>query len=634
MCHKYLTSTFRVYYNTSTPCNCLPAPALNWGMSVKKIPLEVLFGDPELGQVRVAPDGRSVAFIAPWEGVKNLWVMDLASGERRRVTSDRGRGVQGHGWPPSGLLIYAQDKDGDENWRLYAVDPAGGEPRLLTPGEGVQAQLLAVHPDYPDELLVLLNDRDPALHDVWRINARTGERRRALENPGFIGFLADERLNVRLAHKSSDDGGGELYLREGDSWKPLLRWGLDDSLGTWPLALRGNTLYMASSLGRDTAALVAVDLATGEERLLAEDPRYDLPNEEGLLFHPRAARPEAVAVMRDRLGWIVLDPALEPDFERLAELDGDVYVTSRDQANRVWVVREELDAQSPRYWVYDRSTRELTLLGDAHPALADYTLAPMQPVRYRARDSLEIEAYLTLPPGREPRGLPAVIFPHGGPWYRDVWGFDPIAQWLANRGFAVLQPNFRGSTGYGKMLLNAGNKEWGRKMQDDLTDGVRWLVEQGIADPKRVAIMGGSYGGYATLAGLAFTPELYAAGVDLVGPSNLFTLLETVPPYWKPMIALFHTRMGHPERDAELLRAASPLFSAEKIQAPLLIGQGANDPRVKRAESLQIVQALKEKGKPVEYVEYPDEGHGFVKAENRLDFFRKAEAFLEKHLNP
>ncbi|WP_293181534.1 S9 family peptidase [Oceanithermus sp.] len=603
-------------------------------MSVKKIPLEVLFGDPELGQVRVAPDGRSVAFIAPWEGVKNLWVMDLASGERRRVTSDRGRGVQGHGWLPSGLLIYAQDKDGDENWRLYAVDPAGGEPRLLTPGEGVQAQLLAVHPDYPDELLVLLNDRDPALHDVWRINARTGERRRALENPGFIGFLADERLNVRLAHKSSDDGGGELYLREGDSWKPLLRWGLDDSLGTWPLALRGNTLYMASSLGRDTAALVAVDLATGEERLLAEDPRYDLPNEEGLLFHPRAARPEAVAVMRDRLGWIVLDPALEPDFERLAELDGDVYVTSRDQANRVWVVREELDAQSPRYWVYDRSTRELTLLGDAHPALADYTLAPMQPVRYRARDSLEIEAYLTLPPGREPRGLPTVIFPHGGPWYRDVWGFDPIAQWLANRGFAVLQPNFRGSTGYGKTLLNAGNKEWGRKMQDDLTDGVRWLVEQGIADPERVAIMGGSYGGYATLAGLAFTPELYAAGVDIVGPSNLFTLLETVPPYWKPMIALFHTRMGHPERDAELLRAASPLFSAEKIQAPLLIGQGANDPRVKRAESLQIVQALKEKGKPVEYVEYPDEGHGFVKAENRLDFFRKAEAFLEKHLNP
>ncbi len=608
--------------------------ALNWGMSVKKIPLEVLFGDPELGQVQVAPDGRSVAFIAPWEGVKNLWVMDLASGERRRVTSDRGRGVLGHGWLPSGLQVYVQDKDGDENWRLYALDPAGGEPRLLTPGEGVQARPLATHPDFPDEILVMLNDRDPSLHDVWRIDARSGARERVVENPGFIGFTADEQLRVRVALKATDDGGGELFVREGEAWRSLMKWGLDDSLGTWPLAVRGDTLYLSSSVGRDTAALLAHDLSSGEERVLAEDPRYDLPDAGGLLFHPRAERPEAVAVMRDRLGWIVLDPALEPDFERLAELEGDVQIVNRDAENRLWVVLEDLDAHSPRYWIYDRSTRELRRLGDAHPALAEYTLAERRPVRYRARDGLEIEAYLTLPPGREPRGLPAVILPHGGPWHRDAWGFDPWAQWLANRGFAVLQPNFRGSTGYGKALLNAGNKQWGRAMQDDLTDGVRWLVEQGIADPKRVAIMGGSYGGYATLAGLAFTPELYAAGVDLVGPSNLFTLLETVPPYWKPMIALFHTRMGHPERDAELLRAASPLFSAEKIQAPLLIGQGANDPRVKRAESLQIVQALKEKGKPVEYVEYPDEGHGFVKAENRLDFFRKAEAFLEKHLNP
>ena len=603
-------------------------------MSVKKIPLEVLFGDPELSQVLVSPDGGRLAFVAPWEGVKNLWVQDRRTGERRRLTADRGRGVLWYRWLPSGLLIYAQDKDGDENWRLYAVDPAGGEPRLLTPGEGVQAQFLAVHPDYPDELLVLLNDRDPALHDVWRINARSGERRRVLENPGFIGFLADERLDVRLAHKSSDDGGGELYLREGDAWKPFLRWGLDDSLGTWPLALRGNTLYMASSLGRDTAALVAVDLATGEKRVLAEDPHYDLPHEQGMLFHPRAARPEAVAVMRDRLGWIVLDEALKPDFERLGELEGDVYLTSRDLENRVWVIYEQIDRKSPRYWLYDRESGALELIGEAIPALAEYTLAPMQPVRYRARDGLEIEAYLTLPPDREPRGLPAVIAPHGGPWYRDVWGYDPWAQWLANRGYAVLQPNFRGSTGYGKKLLNAGNKEWGRAMQDDLTDAVRWLVDRGIADPGRVAIMGGSYGGYATLAGLAFTPELYAAGVDIVGPSNLFTLLETIPPYWKPMIALFHTRMGHPERDAELLRAASPLFSADKIRAPLLIGQGANDPRVKRTESLQIVEALKEKGKPVEYVEYADEGHGFMKPENRLDFFRKAEKFLERHLHP
>ncbi|HGY08596.1 MAG TPA: hypothetical protein ENK37_00860, partial [Oceanithermus profundus] len=344
-------------------------------MPYKKIPLEVLFGDPELGQVQVAPDGRSVAFIAPWEGVKNLWVQDLATGERRRVTSDRGRGVLGHGWLPSGLQVYVQDKDGDENWRLYALDPAGGAPRLLTPGEGVQARPLASHPDYPDEILVLLNDRDPSLHDVWRINARSGARRRVVENPGFIRFEADEKLRVRGALKASDDGGGELFVREGEAWRSLMKWGLDDSLGTGPLALRGSTLYMLSSIGRNTSALVAVDPQTGSQEVLAADPDYDL-DDSSLLFHPRAERPEAIGVMRDRLGWIVLDPALEPDFERLAGLEGDVYITNRDLANRVWVVREELDAQSPRYWVYDRSTRELTLLGDAHPALADYTLAP------------------------------------------------------------------------------------------------------------------------------------------------------------------------------------------------------------------------------------------------------------------
>ncbi len=601
-------------------------------MSVKKIPLEVLFGDPELSQVQVAPAGDQLAFIAPWEGVKNLWVQDLTRGGRRRLTADRGRGILAYGWLPSGLLVFMQDSGGDENWRLYAQDPAGGKPRLLTPGEGVQARILKTHPDFPDELLVLLNDRDPSLHDVWRVNARTGERARVLENPGFLGLLADERLEVRLAQKSRDDGGAELYLRDGEGWKPFMSWGLEDSLGTWPIDVRGNTLYMASSIGRDTAALLAVDLTSGEERVLAEDAGYDLPHEEGLLFHPRAARPEAAAVMRERLGWIVLDSNLEPSFERLEQLEGDVYVTSRDLADRFWVVAEQRDDASPRYWLFDRKNNDLQSIGEAIPALADYTLAPMQAVRYRARDSRQIEAYLTLPPGREAKNLPAVIFPHGGPWHRDAWGYNPLAQWLANRGYAVLQPNFRGSSGYGKDHLNAGNKQWGRAMQDDLTDAVRWLLEQGIADPKQIAIMGGSYGGYATLAGLAFTPELYAAGVDIVGPSNLFTLLETIPPYWKPLVALFYTRMGHPEQDAELLRAVSPLFHADRIRAPLLIGQGANDPRVKRAESLQIVEALREKGKPVEYVEYPDEGHGFMKPENRLDFFRRAEEFLEEHV--
>ena len=609
-------------------------------MEHERIPIEVFFGDPEVMQVEVSPDGRYVSYLAPWEGVKNVWVMDLETKEHWPVTQDRGRGIAFQGWMPNGeQIIYLQDEAGDENWRIYAVGLRGGEPLLLTPGQGVQARPLKIHPNFPDEILVLVNDRNPALHDVYRVNTRSGDRRKVLENPGFVDFLADENFEIRLAYRQTEDGGGEVLERQGEAWVPRLKWGLDDDLTTRPLEVRRNTLYLMSSLGRDTGALVALDLTSGEARVLAEDPNYDLPHfglwGSGLLFHPREKTPEAVAVMRDRLGWIPLQQEVADDLEQLGELEaGDFYITSRDAENKKWVVAVVSDRKSPRYYLYERDKKKATLLFITRPKLDEYTLAERKPVRYRARDGLVIEAYLTLPPHKPPKNLPAVVLVHGGPWHRDEWGLDLMAQWLANRGFAVLQPNFRGSTGYGKAFVNAGNKEWGRKMQHDITDGVRWLIEEGIADPLRIGIMGGSYGGYATLAGLAFTPELYSAGVDIVGPSNLFTLLESVPPYWKPMLALFYERMGHPEKDRELLRERSPLFFADRIQAPLLIGQGANDPRVKRAESLQIVEALKAKGKPVEYVEYPDEGHGFFKAENRLDFYRRAERFLETHLKP
>jgi len=609
-------------------------------MEHERIPIEVFFGDPEVMQVEVSPDGRYVSYLAPWEGVKNVWVMDLKTKEHWPVTRDRGRGIAFQGWMPNGeQIIYLQDEAGDENWRIYAVGLRGGEPLLLTPGQGVQARPLKIHPNFPDEILVLVNDRNPTLHDVYRVNTQSGERWKVLENPGFVDFLADENFEIRLAYRQTEDGGGEVLEKQGKKWAPRLNWGLDDDLTTRPLEVRGNTLYLMSSLGRDTGALVAFDLTSGEARVLAEDPNYDLPHfglwGSGLLFHPSEKTPEAVAVMRDRLGWIPLQQEVADDLERLGELEaGDFYITSRDAENKKWVVAVVSDRKSPRYYLYDRGAKKASLLFVTRPRLDEYTLAERKPVRYRARDGLVIEAYLTLPPHKPPKNLPAVVLVHGGPWHRDEWGLDLMAQWLANRGFAVLQPNFRGSTGYGKAFVNAGNKEWGRKMQHDITDGVRWLIEEGIADPKRIGIMGGSYGGYATLAGLAFTPELYSAGVDIVGPSNLFTLLESVPPYWKPMLALFYERMGHPEKDRALLRERSPLFSADRIQAPLLIGQGANDPRVKRAESLQIVEALKAKGKPVEYVEYPDEGHGFFKAENRLDFYRRAERFLETHLKP
>ena len=607
--------------------------------NIPLIPLEVLFGNPEYASVRIAPDGRRIAYLRPWEGVLNLWVQDLTTGETRRVTSDRGRGILAYRWAYNGDLLYIQDKDGDENWRIYAVGPEGGEPRLLTPGEGVQARFVRVHPDFPDDILIALNDRNPALHDVYRVNLRTGERTLVVQNDiAALSFLADDRLQVQVAERMTDDGGGELLRRTEDGWEVFYRWGLEDVF-VEPAELRGNTLYLFSSVGRDTSALRAYDLGTDEERILAEDPVYDMGVGDwtlgpAFLFHPRAKRPEAVAVYRDKQEWVVLDPALEPHFDRLAQVEpGRQFgVTSRDLANRCWVVAYDGDRQSVHYYLYDRETGEARMLFVSRPEVEKYPLAERKPVRIRARDGLILHGYLTLPPGVEPRNLPAVIYPHGGPWARDFWGWEPIAQWLANRGYAVLQVNFRGSVGYGKAFLNAGNKQWGRKMQDDLTDAARWLIAQGIADPRRIGIMGGSYGGYATLAGLTFTPELYACGVDIVGPSNLFTLLESIPPYWKPMVAVFHTRMGHPEKDADLLRAVSPLFHAENIRAPLLIGQGANDPRVKRQESLQIVEALRQLGREVEYVEYPDEGHGFYRPENRLDFFRRAERFLARHL--
>ncbi len=607
--------------------------------NIPLIPLERFFAHPEYANVRISPDGRFLAFQRPWEGVLNLWVQDLETGETRRVTSDRGRGIQAFTWAYNGDLLYIQDKDGDENWRVYALSPKGGEPRLLTPGEGVQARFVRLHPNHPDEVLLALNDRDPALHDVYRVHLPTGQRERVLQNDiGAIHFVADEALRVRVAQRMTDDGGGELLLWDGEVWRPFYRWGLEDVF-VEPVELRGNTLYLFSSVNQETSSLRAYDLNTGHEQVLAADPEYDMGMGDptlgsAFLFHPRAARPEAVAVYREKQEWVVLDPALEADFDRLAQVESgrQFGVFSRDLANRRWIVVYDGDRQSLHYYLYDRETGEARLLFISRPEIEQYPLAERKPVRIPARDGLTLHGYLTLPPGVEPRNLPAVIYPHGGPWSRDLWGWEPIAQWLANRGYAVLQVNFRGSVGYGKAFLNAGNKQWGRKMQDDLTDAARWLVEQGIADPRRIGIMGGSYGGYATLAGLTFTPDLYTCGVDIVGPSNLFTLLESIPPYWKPLVAIFHNRMGHPEKDADLLRAVSPLFHVENIRAPLLIGQGANDPRVKRQESLQIVEALRKAGKEVEYVEYPDEGHGFFKPENRLDFFRRAERFLAKHL--
>ncbi|MBI2362045.1 MAG: S9 family peptidase [Elusimicrobia bacterium] len=598
---------------------------------------ELLFGNPVKAAPKVSPDGRRLAFLAPDEGVLNVWLADSPRPDApaRPLTHDRGRGIRSYFWACDGAsLLYTQDKDGDENWHIHQVDLETGAVRDLTPFAGAQAHPLATDPKFPHELLVTANDRDKRVHDVLRVDLRDGTSRRVCENPGdVVGWLADAAFRVRAAKAQRPDGGSELRVREGESspWRVAASWDADEQGGALGFSADGASLYVETSLGSDTTRLVRLRVADGAETPVFHDPRADIG---GALFHPTDYSLQAVAVEPERLEWTVLDPALEGDFAALAAVcPGDFEVVSRDDADRLWVVFYNNDRRPPCYYLYDRAARQAEFLFSTRPALEGRALGAMEAVSFPARDGLTLRGYLTLPPGRAEGKRPLVVLVHGGPWARDRWGWHPEALWLADCGCAVLRVNFRGSTGYGKAFLHAGDREWGAKMQDDLTDAVRWAVARGAADPARVAIYGGSYGGYAALAGAAFTPGVYACAVDIVGPSNLETLIRSIPPYWEPMRRIFDLRVGDVDKEPEFLRERSPLYAAGRIAIPLLIAQGANDPRVKQAESEQIVSVLKEKGKEVEYMLFPDEGHGFARPENRLRFYAAAEAFLARHLS-
>jgi dipeptidyl aminopeptidase/acylaminoacyl peptidase len=608
--------------------------------AVALIPRKVLFGNPQRTQPRICPDGQRLAYIAPLDGVLNVWVgpvgSDAGGGAFEPVTRDTDRGIRLYFWAEDGRhLVYLQDKGGNEDWQLYAVDPATKETRDLTPFENVQARPLEKNKHFPDELLVELNRRDPQLHDVHRLNLATGDLKLVAENPGNVaGWVADVDMQVRAALSVYPDGGFGLLVRktEEDDWHELLRWGPEDGLNSGPVGFSedGARMFLKDSREANAARLVRLDLLTEEVEILAEDPDYDVS---GVLVHPDTREVQAAAFTRARTEWIVLDEAVREDFAAIAKLHpGDFAVVSRDRADENWLVAFTADDGPVSYYAYDRDEKQGTHLFDDRSDLKEYTLAPMEPVSFEARDRLKIYGYLTVPPALGRENLPMVLNVHGGPWARDLWGYDPEAQWLANRGYACLQVNYRGSTGYGKRLLNAGNREWGAKMHDDLVAAVGWAVEEGIADPERVAIYGGSYGGYAALVGATFTPDLFRCAVDIVGPSNLITLIKSIPPYWKPLIAVFHERVGNPETEEEFLESRSPLFRVDQIKVPMLIAQGANDPRVKQAESEQIVAAMEEKGIDHEYILFPDEGHGFAKPENRLKFYAAAERFLAKHL--
>ncbi len=601
---------------------------------VPLIPRETLFGNPERADPQISPDGSRMAYLAPVDGVLNVWVGRLDGESYAPVTADTDRGVRVYFWAHDGRhILYLQDQGGDENWRLYKVDLDTRRVHDLTPFDNVQVQIAGRDRSRPHELLIGMNKDDERLHDVYHLDLRTNTLEQVAKNPGDVaGWVADTTLTVRAALAMTSDGGSTLRVLRDGEWAPLIEWSAEDALSSAPLAFdkAGSDLYVIDSRDANAAKLVRVNVDSGERTVLADDPEYDVSD---VVLHPDTRAIQMVAFTRARLEWQVLDSAIEPDVERIRALNpGDFDIHSRTLADDAWIVTFEEDNRPVSFYRYDRASRSGTFLFHNRPELARFTLAAKQPVAFTSRDGLTIHGYCTRPAGASNGPLPLVLNVHGGPWHRDVWGYDPEAQWFANRGYACLQVNFRGSTGYGKHFLNAGDREWGGKMHDDLVDAVRWAVDEGIADPTRIAIYGGSYGGYAALVGATFTPELFRCAVAIVGPSNLITFINTIPPYWSSYLETLHRRVGHPERDADMLRARSPLSHVERIQIPMLIAQGANDPRVKQAESEQIVAAMREKGIEYEYLLFPDEGHGFAKPENRLTFYAHAERFLAKHL--
>jgi dipeptidyl aminopeptidase/acylaminoacyl peptidase len=600
------------------------------------IPRKVLFGNPVKASPQISPDGKHLAYLAPdKKDVLQVWVQTVGKDDARQVTQDKKRGIRIFLWTYApDTLLYLQDTEGDENFHIYSVALADNVVRDLTPFQGVRAAPLDLNRDFPNELLVTLNLKDRRLFDVYRIDLTTGAATLDTKNPGdVIGWDADPKFRVRVAQASTPDGGTEVRARADDKadWKKVVRWGPDDADGrVVGFTADGNSLWMITSEDRNTLALVKRSLETGKEHVAAVNDTVDVG---GIVMNPNTYEVEAVSFNRERVQWKPLNEKIAEDLEALQKAHpGEVSIVSRDRDLKTWVVAYSGDLEPTEYYLYDRPTKKLTHLFAAQPELAKYKLAPMKPVTIKSRDGLDLVCYLTLPVGLEPKNLPTVLMVHGGPWGRDSWGFNAQSQWLANRGYAVLSVNFRGSAGFGKKFLHAGDREWAGKMHDDLIDAVKWAVKEGYADEKRVAIYGGSYGGYAALVGATFTPDVFACAVDVVGPSNLVTLLKSIPPYWETQKRIFAVRVGDIEKEEEFLKSRSPLFNADRIKIPLLIAQGANDPRVKQAESEQIVEALKKAGKPVEYMLFPDEGHGFARPENRLKFFAAEEAFLAKHL--
>lgn len=621
-------------YSTATPATAAAAAA-------PLIERSKLFGNPSRSGASLSPNGQWLSWLAPRDGVMNIWVAPVSNlGAAKPLTASKDRPIRQSFWAPdSSMVMYVQDKGGDENFLLYGIDIVSGLERTLTPFEKTRVQVINVSPLIKDRILVGLNNRDARWHDVHSLELKTGKLTEVMRGDGYAGFLADANLAIRMALRPNADGGYDFFTVNNNTVeeKSIASTTLEDSLTTQPggFTTDGKTLYWIDSRGRNTAALIAQDVATGKTRVIGENPRADISN---TMSNPKTGEIEAYAVTYLRDEWVAIDSTIGADLAWLREqLKGDVSVTTRTDDDQLWTVAVDPVVASPSVHLFDRKQRKLTQLYVSRPELAGAPLQAMHPIELKSRDGLTLPSYLTLPPGSDSNGdgrpeapVPLVLLVHGGPWARDDFGYNPYHQWLANRGYAVLSVNYRGSTGFGKSFIEAANLEWARKMHDDLIDAVQWAIDQKVSPADKIAIMGGSYGGYATLVGLTFTPTTFACGVDIVGPSNLETLLKTIPPYWTAGIQQFHRRMGNPNTPdgLALLKERSPFYKAGNIVKPLLIGQGANDPRVNQAESDQIVNAMQQKGIPVTYVLFPDEGHGFARPENNIAFNAVTENFL------
>jgi len=609
------------------------------------IPRKLIFGNPSRLMPKLSPDGKSLAWLAPRDGVLNVWVAPADSlAAARPVTDEKPRPIMEYWWSPDGTrILYTQDRGGNENWVLYGVEVATGRQSTYTDPEKATVRVLGISPKVPGSILIGLNNRVPQYHDVYRVDLASGKRDLLLKNDRWAGFLADWDLNLRFGFRQRPSGGAIVEKIGADGTAaPFMEIGAADAFTTGPegVTADGRTLYLRDSRNRDTGALFAYDLASGRQTLIGESSKADVGS---AIFHPSTGEVEAYGVDYLKQEWMPVSAASRDDIAFLnREARGQWSVLSQSLDNRLWTLQVDRVSEPVTYYLYDRGRKKLTRLFTARPDLEGRALAPMGAFEIRSRDGLVLPSYVSLPPGadldgdgRPDKPLPMVLYVHGGPWARDEYGYSSIHQWLANRGYAVLSVNYRGSTGFGKAFLNAATRQFAARMHDDLIDAVDWAVKEGIAQRDKVAIMGGSYGGYATLVGLTFTPETFGCGVDIVGPSNLVTLIESFPPYWAPIMELsWYPRVGDPrkEDDRKDLLARSPITRVDQIRRPLLIGQGANDPRVTQKESDQIVAAMKARSIPVTYVLYSDEGHGFARPENRTSFFAVTEGFLSKCL--